>query len=392
MVVKMRDTLLADVGNDTTKVIYAFGQEDKENDVSFSSIVANVGTRPPDVPAAYNPYDGLGFVFRFEGQWWAVGDVAAARPNAKEVRGGNRYKSKEWLVLLAAAICATAENREINVMAATPLLGGKAAEETIKKLLRRDFTTKLYDPHHEGDNTGQRTVTVANVSTMRETEGALYYTLLDYDYQPNTTGYFAGLNRLVTDGHNTLHQRGLMYIDGGGWSLDYLPVIQLAPVFRRARTLRGDYGLNWVTSWLGDELQSHSVVGGMADRPSNVLKRALIPRYTSRGTPRFQLEFGDQMVDVKDEVERAIWPLNKAIANYIMDNMNGGVDTQFIILTGGAASAIHPWLAETIDIAADERGMKNHTHVLKPDVENVPPYFHNVAGMYRYLRRVQSRM
>jgi hypothetical protein len=170
-----------------------------------------------------------------------------------------------------------------------------------------------------------------------------------------------------------------------------LPVNGLHPNFDRAVTLRGSYGLHWVTRWFEDALQSHPVVGGSSDRPQRVLIDALRPDYTASGKPRFRIQYGDKRVDVQDCVEYAVGRLDRAIAEHIMTALDGGLDNAFMLLTGGAAEAAYPWMAGSLDEIAHQMGVDNHVIVLEPDTET-PPYFHNTEGMARYMRRKLARM
>ena len=368
-----------DFGNSDSKVelLWPDGTSRK---VSFSSIAAALGTNPPDIPAAHDPAAGHGFVFRWNGKYYAVGDVADSL-GGRAIIGGDRYKSELWQALVAGSLCALLdESSVINLTVATPLMGGEAAEETIQRVLEGVYKVKLYTPSSSG-NTGQRTIHVENVATMRETEGAYYYYLLDERGYPRPDEFYKGLNPKCTSVQD-LYDNGLVVVDGGGWTLDYLPVNRLAPDFARGITQRDRVGLNWVTTWFQNALQSHPVVGGGGDRPREILRSALVPRYTSTGRMKFEIKYGQRQVNVVECVQEAVGPLDLEIAKYVLQFLNGGVDNAYILLTGGAAEAAFPWLEDTINHVAKQLGVTNHTFVLKPDTA-IEPWWHNVEGMKR---------
>lgn len=387
-----RTTLLIDAGNSHTKAQLLTPDPDQAIRLSFSSVVADLGTSPPDIPGLYDPADGKGFVFRWAGRYWAVGNVAENTPDAQLVQGGRRYQTDAWRALIAGAICALVPaSDQINLMVAVPLRGGDAAKQEIQTGLHDTWRVKLYNPTTERGNTGHKTIEVMQVSTMPETAGSYFYHLLNEDGTPRPDSYFTELNRQCQNGVQDLFDRGALVVDGGGWSVDLLPIAGLHPDFDRAVTLRGSFGLHWVARWFQDALQSHPVVGGGSDRPQRVLIDALIPEYTRGGKPRFRIQYGRKTVDVQECVEEAVSRLDDAIAENIITALDGGVDNAFLFLTGGAAEAAHPWLESSLDAVAARLGIEHHVIVMQPDIDT-PPYFHNVEGMARYLLRKLNRM
>lgn len=386
-----RNTILIDAGSSFTKALKVSPDGGETRRVSFASIVAPLGINPPDIPAQKDPESGEGFVFRWAGKYWAVGDVAASMPESKPIKGGRRYTSELWRALVAGAICALAdETEQVNLMVAVPLRGGEAAENAIRHDLQDNYVVKLYDPHHEGGNLGQRTIRIGRIDTMHETEGSYFYHLLTPYGEPRPDAQYRALHKDCTS-VQALYESGLLMVDGGGWTVDMLPVGGLHPDFNRAVTLRGDYGLQWVMIWLQDALQSHPVVGGGADRPQRILADALIPEYTRGGKPKFTIQYGRKRVDVAECVEAAVMRLDNAIAEHVMTALDGGRDHAFMILTGGAAEAAYPWMQTALTVMADTLGIDNHVMVLQPDMET-PPFMHNVEGMRRYLVRKWARM
>lgn len=384
-----RETIIIDAGNSHSKA-QRLALDGDNRRVSFKSVVADLGIDVPDVPEKRNPFDGDGFIFNFEGRWWAVGNVAE-RKNGTAVRGGKRYQTQNWKVLVAAAIAALIDRADsINLLMASPLRGGDAAEQAIKSNLTATFTVRLYDPQRRG-NEGQRTIRSQQVDTMHETEGAYFFYLLDEEGNPRPDAYFAGLHRECQAGMNDLFKYGLILVDGGGWTVDTLPVNGLHPDFSRALTLRGEIGIQNVLIWLEDALQAHPKVGGGSAWPAHVLEDALHPADPAAKKARFKIRFGRQEVDVTDCVESAIKPLVDDIAEYIIEGLNGGRDNNFILLTGGSAQAAYPWLGKALAEAAAKRNAENHTLVMRPDTE-IAPYYHNIEGMARYMRRKRNRL
>lgn len=384
-----RETIIIDAGNSHTKA-QRLALEGDNRRVSFKSVVADLGIDVPDVPEKRNPEEGDGFIFHFEGRWWAVGNVAE-RKNGIAVRGGKRYESQNWKVLVAAAVAALVEeSASINLLIASPLRGGEAAERAIKTNLTATFTVRLYDPQRRG-NEGQRTIKAQQVDTMHETEGAYFYYLLDDQGNPRPDAYFASLHRECKAGMDDLFKYGLILVDGGGWTVDTLPVNGLHPDFARALTLRGQIGIQNVLIWLEDALQAHPKVGGGSAWQPHVLEGALIPTDTTAKKAHFKIRFGRQDVDVTDCVEQATRPLVDDIAEYIIEGLNAGRDNNFVLLTGGSAQAAYPWLGRALADTATKRGVENHTLVMRPDTET-PPYYHNVEGMARYVRRKRNRL
>ena len=386
-----RDTIIMDIGSSHgkgTRIASDIHPEDVAR-VSFKSVVADLGLDVPDIPHQYDPMDGDGFVFNYGGRWWAVGSVAERHDDPIEVRGGRRYNSKEWEVLIAAMLCALVPETEgVNLMIAKPLGGSEAAEQVMLDRLAQSYKVRLYHPSIKG-NAGSRTIGVFTVSTMHETEGAYFFYLLDEFGEPRPSTYFASLNRDCSNGVNDLFDYGLILWDGGGWTADTLPVTGLHPDFDNADTERGTYGLNNILRWFEDELQSHPVVGGGSAWQTRILEDALIPK-GSRSN-QFKIRFGRKQEDVRQQVEKAVERVAQALAQHIVDALEGGRDNNYLFLTGGAAGAVHPWIAEAIKDMAERRGMRNHIVVMRPDF-NTPTYYHNVEGMARYLRRKWSRV
>lgn len=383
------DTYLIDPGNAFTKALYLSGSGGAgERLVTFSSVVAMLGTRPPDIPASYDPERGEGFIFRYAGRYWAVGKVAESL-GGQRVTGTDRYTKETWQALVAGAVTALAgESGTANLVVAMPMLGGKAAESAIKTNLQQVFQVRLYSPTASG-NAGQRTIQIKAVKTEHEAKGAYFYHLLTAEGQPRPNAYYARLHPSFR-GWDDLKKYGAIICDMGGLSLDILTIFQMQPVFEYSRTIRERVGLNRAMGWFQDSLQSHPVVGGMGDRPDVVLRQALVPVYTKTGKPKFLIQFGQKQVDVSTCVREAMEPLCKAISLYIMQSLDGAADYNYIILTGGGAEAIYPWLPEYLDTTAKELGVTNHAIVLRPDTDYAP-FLHNVEGMRRAVLQSRSK-
>ena len=384
--------LSGDFGNSHCKIALLVDEKGKVETVHYSSHVMDLGIEiDPDTPEL-DPSDGNGFIFRFDGRWWAVGKVAQDR-GGKLVHGRNRYDTQPWKVLVAAGLLAFSPRRaerregatvpatriqsgiEVRLFVASPHrdAGGAYAQMITSVIGDQTYTGRRYEATAAG-NEGQVTYRVTKVRTVQEAKGALYFNTLKADGSP----------RKIKEWDNT---SGIIVLDTGGRTTDGLAL--LAGQEQADDSYSVDNGIILIRKRLNEALRPHPDLRkvGIDEWPDHVIDQAL----ALADSDQHFLDFGGHTpANVTRQVEEAVEPwLSAFIDDYLVATLNGCTLYRNVILSGGGADPLRPLVAGSLDYWRDED--KFFGSLIAQQETTVHPAMHNALGALRYYLAKQNR-
>ncbi|MBL7202506.1 MAG: ParM/StbA family protein [Anaerolineae bacterium] len=269
-----------------------------------------------------------------------VGDVAVIQSRQIE-----RREDREWiesdayhdLVLAAFTEVTTATHVDLVVVSGQPVRFYARDRPILRDRLLGDHTAAR-------DGRRRQTFSVSRTVIMTQGFGALLSVCLDRRGN-------------VTDPEIANGRIGL--IDVGGKTTNLLSVSRLAEVGRETASVNtGAWDVvRAVERWLADhcpglELRDHALIDAIRDR---------------------QVRYYGDTVDLRDAIDEAISPLADQVIAQTTQLWNGGANLDAILVAGGGAHLVGPYIGEHF----------RHARVVAGD-----PVFANAEGYYRFAHRI----
>lgn len=301
------------------------------------------------------PFDANGiFVIEYEGKKYAVGDTVFTRGHLPiHIEDRSRINSGFYRTLFASSLAAVLRNTsEVEAVVSLPP-AAYFDKEAMKERLAGTYEVKL--PTGQGTpKTLTYTVAYNSIRVIPEGMGAICEIALDSE------------GRITTEG-DELFKRTVGVVDIGTGTTDLLKFERL--VLSRDGTDSRNIG---VAKSVLPRIKQHASKNGI-DLADHKLDQVLRERFYIDGSADGQRRY------IADEIESWCAEQAQAIDAFIKSAWNGGNGVEYIIVTGGGAHLIYPYLR---DIYGKERTFNSDGN----------PQFSNCEGGYRYglLRQLQK--
>jgi hypothetical protein len=304
----------------------------------FQSVIAQVGTSI-DFKTGYGSED---FIIEYNGKVYAIGEDTVRRMGLVPVTIQDRSRIEVlgfYLPLFAAAMAATVKkSAEVHPVMSLPP-GAYVDRDDMKRRLAGEHVVGVFTK--EGKKNLRFTVPEANIRVIPEGMGAICSLVLNEDGRD--------------DGKSELFRQTVGVVDGGTYTTDLLGFDKLA--LMQSATRSYPMGLNMIHRRIQSYAASIAV-----DLLEHELDPALQNGYIMKGGKR---------IPIGNEIDAAVREIAVAVDGYIRSLWRGANNMEVIILTGGLAPWIYPYL---FDAFGDR--------VILADRDN--PHFSNCEGGYRY--------
>jgi hypothetical protein len=302
-----------------------------------------------------SPFDANGqFLIETDGKKYAVGDTVFTKGLVPiHIEDRSRINTGFYRILFASALAAVIrQTSEVEAVVSLPPAAYWDKEQQ-KERLAGSYEVRV-PTGHGTPKTLTYTVPYNNIRVIPEGMGALCEIALD------ETGR-------MTDKGDELFKRTVGVVDIGTGTVDLLKFERL--VLSRDGTNSRNTG---VAKTVLQRIKQHASKNGI-DLADHKLDSVLRERFYIDGSVKGQRR------QIDDEIEGWIAEQASAVDAFIRSEWNGGNGVEYIIVTGGGANLVYPYLRDTF---GDDRTF----------VSEGNPQFSNCEGGYRYglLKQLQS--
>lgn len=286
------------------------------------------------------------FLFGWNGQLYAVGRAAlqvGAVPYS--VRHPDRVEHDYYLLhLLAAFSISIPHSDSVSLILSLPPLYYAQRDR-----MRERFSGTYHIEALQGEDWVTKTLRIASLRIIPEGLGAVCFSLL------SETG------QIKAD--SQLHHQRVGVVDIGTYSTDFIMLDRLTLVSQACDTI--PQALNSLHQRIRDVAAEHGLM--LSDVEADLVLQQGFFRQRGR------------RVSIVPHVNRALEELTDSIYYRILTLWNGGNDIDRLIITGGGA--LH--LAEPLSTRLPALVTMTWT-------DDVPPWFENCEGAFRYLRFLEG--